>query len=60
LQVPAGRTDFQFVARKVQFSGQGGEYFATGLSMAVTTTHDGSTAPQAGDEPEVILDFEPV
>lgn len=36
----------------------GGLHFATGLVLAVTTTHDGSTGPTSGDEPELIIDYQ--
>jgi hypothetical protein len=60
LPVPAGTTQWP-EWRKFVFAGKlGGLQFATGLSLAVTTTHDGSTGPDAGDDPQVIVDWEAV
>jgi len=36
----------------------GGKYFTTALAIAVATTPDGATAPDAGDEPEVVIDYQ--
>lgn len=59
LQVPAGIADHQGVYIKEEFQGSlGGKYLTSGLSYAVTTTHDGATAPDAGDEPEVEIHYE--
>jgi hypothetical protein len=59
--VPAGNGNLDQQALDVQLWGKfGGAYFDTGLAYAVTTTHDGSTNPDAGDEPEVIVDYEPL
>lgn len=60
VSIPAGRTEHQSVNKKVEYSGtNGGLQFGTGLVYAVTTDINGSTNPNAGDEPEVIIDFEP-
>lgn len=60
IPVPAGSTQWPEWT-KIDFAGKrGGMHFATGLSVAVTTTHDGSTGPDAGDDPQVIIDWEPV
>ncbi|UOF78542.1 hypothetical protein [Caudoviricetes sp.] len=61
IQIPAGREGLQHVDVKAIFAGKdGGKRYGTALSYAVTTTHDGSTAPDAGDEPEVIINYEPL
>jgi len=59
IPVPAGSGNFDSARLGGQFQGNGGGlYLSTALSYAVTTTHDGNTAPDAGDEPVVILDYE--
>lgn len=61
LQVPAGSTKVEFARLAAQFQGAfGGLHLATALSYAVTTTHDGLTAPDAGDEPVVVVDYEKI
>ncbi len=61
LQVPAGSTKVECATLDARFESQfGGAYLATALSYAVTTTHDGSTNPDSGDEPVVIVDYEAV
>lgn len=61
IPVPAGNTIDEMMRLAVQFQGnKGGHYLSTALSYAVTTTHDGSTAPDAGDEPVVVVDYEAV
>jgi len=58
LQVPAGITG-TLVPETTKISGtRGGKYLATALTIAVTTTHDGNTAPDAGDEPDVDVDYQ--
>ncbi len=59
IPVPAGDTKKEATQRDVRISGNG-KNFSTGLSYAVTTVHDGAVAPTAGQEPEVIIDWEPV
>lgn len=57
--VPAGSANFDSARLGGQLQGNGGGlYLSTGLAYAVTTTHDGLTAPDAGDEPVVMLDYE--
>lgn len=57
--IPAGISGRQCTFNRVQFDGDfGGLYFATGLSFAVSVEHDGATAPDAGDEPRVTVDYE--
>jgi hypothetical protein len=59
-EVPAGRVDLQMVQAKYILAGTlGGLDMAVGITYAVTTTHDGNTNPDAGDEPEVIVHYEP-
>ena len=58
--IPAGVTDMQAAIYKEALTGtRGGLEFGTALSYAVTT-HDGLTAPTAGQEPVVIIDWEPL
>jgi hypothetical protein len=59
IPVPAGSTKVEDASLKVTFSGKhGGRQFSTALSYAVATVHDGGTACDAGDEPEVIVNYE--
>lgn len=62
IPIPAGRTDMDAQVHKASFSGKfGGIDFSTALTYAVTVLATVSgTAPDAGDEPEVILHWEPV
>jgi len=60
LVIPAGITKQVSVAVYNISGSLGGLSFGTALSFAVTTTHDGSTGPDAGDDPEVILDYTPI
>jgi len=61
LPVPAGSTKVESASLKVNFEGKhGGRLFSTALSYACSTTHDGLTAPDVGDEPEVTVDYERV
>ena len=56
--VPAGETGRTMHGR-AEFQGiHGGLDMATAISYAVTTTATGSTAPDAGDEPNVKMDWE--
>lgn len=69
-----GTTDPQDVARvragdsarnreweKYIYAGsRGGKHYSTGLFVAATTTAAGSTTPTSGQEPEVIVDYEPL
>jgi hypothetical protein len=58
IQIPAGETG-QIQSKKLQYAGSKGGYnYGTALSIAVTTTHDGSTGPASTDKPEVIIGFE--
>ena len=60
LPIPAGRANTQ-VRRRFDFSDQvGGIELGTALAIAVTTTHDGATGPDAGDEPDVEIDYQPI
>ena len=59
LRIPAGDSKKDSARAQYQINGNDMN-FATGLSYAVTTTHDGNTAPTAGHEPEVIVDWEPL
>lgn len=59
IPIPAGSTILQGPQVKAEFQSEyGGLPFATGLSLAVTTTHDGATGPDAGDEPRVTVHYE--
>lgn len=62
LMVPAGRTDMDCTKVKAVFSGKrGGMIFDTALTYAVTTLNTVSdVAPDAGDEPEVIIQWEAI
>lgn len=58
MHVPAGSTKPDYTRLAAQFQGQfGGLHLGTGLSYAVTTTPGGLTAPTAGDEPVIIIDY---
>jgi hypothetical protein len=59
MPIPPGRTGEKTYIKENINTEQGGFPFSTALSFAVTTTHDGSTGPDAGDEPEVIIDYTP-
>lgn len=57
--IPAGNSALQKTEVKMEFQSQhGGLPFATGLSAAVTTDHNGATGPDAGDEPRVTIHYE--
>ena len=57
LPIPAGISG-QASTQKYTFHGsRGGLHLVNGLTFAVTSTHDGGTGPDAGDEPEVIVDY---
>jgi hypothetical protein len=59
--IPAGSTIMDATVLKVAFSGtKGGAEFTTALGYCVTTTATGSTAPTAGQEPELIIRWEPL
>jgi len=59
LTVPAGNTNMDATVLKANFSGtKGGAEFTTALGYCVTTTATGSTAPTAGQEPELIIRWE--
>jgi hypothetical protein len=59
--VPAGSTIMDAAVLKLIFAGtKGGGQFSTALGYCCTTTHDGSTSPTAGQEPEVIINWEPL
>lgn len=61
LPVPAGSANMDSQGYDYPMQGpRGGVELGTALAYAVTTTHDGNTAPDAGDEPEVIIDYEPL
>ena len=61
IPIPAGVADMQAQIYKETYTGtRGGIEFATALGYCVTTTHDGSTDPDSGDEPVVIIDWEPL
>jgi hypothetical protein len=58
LQVPAGDAVTPLKEQTFIFVGpKGGMLLSTALSIACTTTHDGSTAPDAGDRPHVTVDY---
>lgn len=59
--VAAGSANKDSARTEFRVQGEhGGVLLGTGCAYAVTTTHDGSTAPTAGQEPTVILDYEHV
>lgn len=62
IRVPAGRTQVDATTLKTIFAGkEGGLIFFTALTYAVSVLNTVSgTAPTAGDEPEVILQWEPL
>jgi len=59
IPVPAGNTQKEAAVRDIIIAGNS-KHFGTGLAIAVTTVHDGAVAPTAGQEPEVIIDWEPL
>jgi hypothetical protein len=61
VNIPAGNVLLDANKIKEVYSGKhGGIEFGTALGYCVTTTHDGATAPTAGQEPEVSLQWEPL
>jgi hypothetical protein len=61
IPVPAGSGTVDEAVVKVVFKGsQGSLVLNTGLAYAVTTTPTGSTGPTGGQEPVVIVDYEPL
>jgi hypothetical protein len=60
IPIPAGNTQSDGEASETRFSSnRGGIIFSTAISFAATTTATGLTAPTAGQEPEVSVDWEP-
>ena len=58
LPTPAGLSK-SHATYKYDFSANtGGIVFGTALALAVTTEPDGNTAPDAGDEPDVTIDYQ--
>lgn len=61
IPIPAGQANMDLAVLDVPLAAKrGGLELGTGFAYAVTTTHDGSTNPTAGDEPVVIVDYEPL
>ena len=61
LQVPAGNAVTPLAEHTFIFVGpKGGYQLGTALTIACTTTHDGNTAPDAGDRPHVTVDYAPI
>jgi hypothetical protein len=62
IRVPAGRAGVDAQTAKIIFAGnEGGLIFATALTYGVSKLNTVSdTTPDAGDEPEVIIDWEPL
>lgn len=61
ITVPAGSAIMDATVLKVTFNGtKGGGEFTTALGYCVTTTATGGTAPTAGQEPELIVRWEPL
>jgi hypothetical protein len=61
IPIPAGNANIGATAHKVAIAGtKGGGEFTTALGYCVGTTHDNGVAPDAGDEPEVIISWEPI
>lgn len=59
--VPAGSGQLSTPTLRAIFKGtQGALFLSTGLAYAVTTTPTGSTGPTGGQEPTVIVDYEPL
>lgn len=59
IQVPAGNANVDVNDKKVVYQAKfGGFDLSTGFSYAATTTHDGNTAPTAGQEPTVEIHYE--
>jgi len=58
-QIPAGRPNEITYLRARFETERGGHPFGTAITVAVTTTHDGSTGPDSGDEPEVVVHWQP-
>jgi len=58
IQIPAGDTNLDAAVLDVTYSGAfGGANFGTAVSYAATTTATGLTAPTAGQEPRVLVDY---
>ncbi|MCA9455857.1 MAG: hypothetical protein KC587_04295 [Nitrospira sp.] len=60
LPVPAGLSGRMVPFRYDLTGPQGGLKLGTALTIAVTTSHDGATGPDAGDEPDIVLDYQPL
>ena len=61
IQVPAGNANVDVNNKKVEYQTKlGGFDLGTGFAYAVTTTHDGNTAPTAGQEPLVEIHYEAI
>ena len=58
IPVPAGNANLDAASLSIEaMSPTGGLYLSTGFAYAVTTVFDGLTAPDAGDEPQVLIDY---
>lgn len=61
IPVPAGQANMDAAVLDVPFGAKrGGLELSTGFSYAVTTTPTNAVAPTAGQEPTVIIDYEPL
>lgn len=61
IPVAAGNANKDSTRNELRAHGEhGGLLLGTGCAYAVTTTHDGNTAPTAGQEPTVTIDYEHV
>lgn len=59
LMIPPGRAGKQKKVKFIFASEEGGAYFNTGLTAAVTTTPNGNTSPASADRPELVLKYDP-
>lgn len=61
VMIPAGVAELQaMILKETYSSNRGGLEFGAALTYCVTTVHDGGVAPTAGQEPVVIIDWEPL
>jgi len=58
IPVPAGNATLDSASLSVEaMTPVGGLYLSTGFAYAVTTTPSGSTNPDGGDEPRILIDY---
>lgn len=60
IPIPAGAVQDAKAIKEAYSGTHGGIEFGTALGYCVTTAHDNGVAPDAGDEPELEIQWEPL